>query len=102
ARRVGGEERSRSAESPGSPRTTPPPPSPPPPRLGPPRGTSFSRRKLVQPSPPSPASTRTRTSSTNFMTGAIVAQGTALPQRCSARHRRFATLPAELVPRRAG
>ena len=40
------------------------------PEQGRPRDTYFSRRKLVQPSPPSAASTRMRTSSTNFMTGA--------------------------------
>src|SRR5437016_6112080 len=45
----------------------PEPPSPPSPPLGPPRGTYFSRRKLMQPLPPSPASTRISTSSMNFI-----------------------------------
>src|SRR5690349_7840205 len=45
--------------------TSPPPPPFPP--LGPPRGTNFSRRKLTQPRPPSPAITRILTSSMNFM-----------------------------------
>ena len=35
------------------------PPLPPSPPLGPPRGTYFSRRKLMQPHPPSPAFTKT-------------------------------------------
>ncbi len=43
------------------------PPSPPSPPSGPPRGTNFSRRKLTQPSPPLPASTRISTSSTNMI-----------------------------------
>src|SRR5512144_2056694 len=43
------------------------PPFPPLPPLGPPRGTNFSRRKLTQPRPPSPAMTRILTSSMNFM-----------------------------------
>src|SRR5699024_5890892 len=43
------------------------PPSPPSPPSGPPRGTYFSRRKLRQPLPPSPASTLILASSTNFM-----------------------------------
>src|SRR5882724_8291784 len=43
------------------------PPSPPSPPSGPPRGTNFSRRKLTQPRPPEPASTRTSASSMNFM-----------------------------------
>ena len=34
------------------------PPSPPSPPFGPPRGTNFSRRKLMQPSPPPPPRTR--------------------------------------------
>src|SRR5215475_5411646 len=41
------------------------PPFPPLPPLGPPRGTNFSRRKLTQPRPPSPARTWISTSSTN-------------------------------------
>src|SRR3970040_2887911 len=42
------------------------PPSPPSPPLGPPRGTNFSRRKLTQPAPPSPALTKISISSTNI------------------------------------
>src|SRR5204862_3186771 len=42
------------------------PPRPPSPPSGPPRGTNFSRRKLMQPPPPWPASTRMSTSSTNM------------------------------------
>src|SRR5208337_3386993 len=45
-------------------RTSPPrPPSPP---EGPPRGTNFSRRKAMQPLPPSPALTRILASSMNM------------------------------------
>jgi hypothetical protein len=44
------------------------PPGPPLPPFGPPRGTYFSRRKLTQPRPPSPAKTRILVSSINFMT----------------------------------
>src|ERR1700730_9419653 len=43
------------------------PPSPPSPPSGPPRGTNFSRRKLVLPRPPLPACTLSRASSTNFI-----------------------------------
>src|SRR5262249_43641283 len=43
------------------------PPFSPLPPLGPPRGTNFSRRKLTQPRPPSPAMTRILTSSINFI-----------------------------------
>src|SRR5579863_3839243 len=42
------------------------PPSPPSPRDGPPRGTYFSRRKAMQPLPPSPAFTRIVASSINI------------------------------------
>src|SRR5664279_763722 len=41
------------------------PPWPPSPPDGPPRGTNFSRRKAMQPLPPSPAFTRIFASSTN-------------------------------------
>src|SRR5262245_60943309 len=43
------------------------PPLPPSPPAGPPRGMNFSRRNAEQPSPPSPALTDTRTSSTKCM-----------------------------------
>src|SRR5262245_46575924 len=43
------------------------PPSPPSPPEGPPFGTNFSRRNATAPLPPSPALTRTTTSSTNCM-----------------------------------
>src|SRR5580658_2454791 len=43
------------------------PPSPPSPPSGPPKGMARSRRKLTQPLPPSPASTRMLASSTNFI-----------------------------------
>src|SRR5271157_3930750 len=43
-----------------------PPPRPPSPPDGPPRGTNFSRRKAMQPLPPSPAFTRIRASSMNI------------------------------------
>src|SRR5882757_10126640 len=43
------------------------PPSPPSPPSGPPNGMARSRRKLTQPLPPSPASTRMVASSTNFI-----------------------------------
>src|SRR5262249_13372462 len=46
--------------------TRPPPPRPPSPPLGPPRGTYFSRRKLRQPLPPSPALTLIVARSTNM------------------------------------
>src|SRR5215203_3472382 len=39
------------------------PPRPPSPPSGPPRGTNFSRRKLVEPLPPCPAFTNKRASS---------------------------------------
>src|SRR6516225_3705670 len=42
------------------------PPRPPSPPEGPPRGTNFSRRKAMQPLPPSPALTRILASSTNM------------------------------------
>src|SRR6185369_6348610 len=42
------------------------PPSPPSPPLGPPRGTNFSRRKAIQPCPPSPALTVIFASSMNM------------------------------------
>src|SRR4029453_2856687 len=42
------------------------PPEPPSPPLGPPRGTNFSRRKLMAPRPPWPAATWISTSSTNM------------------------------------
>src|SRR5664280_1114528 len=42
------------------------PPCPPSPPLGPPRGTYFSRLKLTQPRPPSPAFTKMWTSSRNI------------------------------------
>src|SRR5215510_14001871 len=42
------------------------PPSPPLPPSGPPRGTNFSRRKLMQPLPPLPAAAVMSTSSTNM------------------------------------
>src|SRR5438132_4316030 len=45
------------------------PPSPPSPPSGPPRGTYFSRRKLQQPRPPSPALTYRVTRSTNIGSG---------------------------------
>src|SRR5579859_5416660 len=42
------------------------PPRPPSPPEGPPRGTNFSRRKAMQPLPPSPAFTRITASSINM------------------------------------
>src|SRR5687767_15996446 len=42
------------------------PPRPPSPPLGPPHGSYFSRRKLIQPRPPSPAVSFTVHSSTNI------------------------------------
>src|SRR5580698_8803780 len=42
------------------------PPLPPSPPEGPPRGTNFSRRKAMQPLPPSPALTRIFASSINM------------------------------------
>jgi hypothetical protein len=49
------------------------PPRPPSPPLGPPKGMNFSRRKLTQPAPPSPAATSITASSTNFMGMSMVA-----------------------------
>src|SRR5712692_6866530 len=43
------------------------PPSPPSPPSGPPRGTYFSRRKLMHPAPPSPPLTKISISSTKFI-----------------------------------
>src|SRR5574340_1399742 len=51
----------------GSTTSTTSPPSPPSPPAGPPRGMNFSRRQATAPSPPSPAFTWMRTSSTNFI-----------------------------------
>ncbi len=45
------------------------PPRPPSPPEGPPRGTNFSRRKAMQPLPPSPAFTRIFASSMNMGMG---------------------------------
>ncbi len=42
------------------------PPSPPSPPSGPPRGTNFSRRKWIEPSPPRPATTISRARSWNM------------------------------------
>src|ERR1035438_6199932 len=50
----------------GSATSTTSPPRPPSPPLGPPCGTYFSRRKAMQPLPPSPAFTRILTSSINI------------------------------------
>src|SRR3954447_5351139 len=47
-------------------RTTTSPPSPPSPPSGPPRGTYFSRRKWIEPSPPRPAITVSRARSWNI------------------------------------
>src|SRR5207237_913819 len=54
------------------------PPRPPSPPLGPPRGTNFSRRKAMQPLPPSPAFTRIRTSSMNNWKGLLRDQAVGL------------------------
>src|SRR5947209_8399275 len=54
------------------------PPRPPSPPLGPPRGTNFSRRKAMQPLPPSPAFTRIRTSSMNNWKGLLRDQAVSL------------------------
>src|SRR5882672_7857682 len=43
------------------------PPRPPSPPFGPPNGMNFSRLKLMQPAPPSPAAMSIVASSTNFM-----------------------------------
>src|SRR5215831_18819388 len=48
------------------------PPLPPSPPLGPPRGTNFSRRKAMQPWPPSPALTVILASSMNMPLEAIL------------------------------
>src|ERR1700704_5964174 len=45
------------------------PPLPPSPPSGPPRGTNFSRRKLMHPAPPLPALTEISVSSTNMRRG---------------------------------
>src|SRR5476649_436870 len=50
-----------------SPSSTTSPPRPPSPPLGPPHGSYFSRRKLMQPRPPSPAASFTVHSSTNML-----------------------------------
>src|SRR3546814_2032089 len=49
------------------------PPSPPSPPSGPPNGMYLRRRKLMQPLPPLPPSTRIMASSTNFI---VLAYGT--------------------------
>src|SRR5215469_10094061 len=52
------------------------PPWPPSPPEGPPRGTNFSRRKAMQPFPPSPAFTRIFASSMNIFISSL--QGPAI------------------------
>ena len=47
------------------------PPWPPSPPEGPPRGTNFSRRKAMQPLPPSPALMRIRASSINMQVSSV-------------------------------
>src|SRR5215469_6574493 len=59
--------KSTSVLMPGAARRNTLPPLPPSPPSGPPRGTNFSRRKLVLPRPPLPALTFSRASSTNFI-----------------------------------
>src|SRR5215204_1731140 len=57
------------------------PPAPPSPPLGPPRGTNFSRRKLMAPRPPCPAATWISTSSTNIILRATASPGTPSHRR---------------------
>src|SRR5689334_11565714 len=52
------------------------PPLPPSPPEGPPRGTNFSRRKAMQPLPPSPAFTLIFASSINMRVLYLYLQGT--------------------------
>src|SRR5580698_8203128 len=54
------------------------PPRPPSPPEGPPRGTNFSRRKAMQPLPPSPAFTRILASSMNMGKTEIRDQGSEI------------------------
>ena len=56
------------------------PPSPPSPPSGPPRGTYFSRRKWIEPSPPRPAMTVSRARSWN-MRGTVLRTATAVRRR---------------------
>jgi hypothetical protein len=55
------------------------PPLPPSPPLGPPSGMNFSRRKLMDPSPPLPAITVMSASSTSFISLAFLAAETTNP-----------------------
>src|SRR5438034_2263762 len=65
----------------GSATSTTSPPSPPSPPSGPPRGTYFSRRKWIEPSPPRPAIAVSRARSWNI-------EGTVLSTHRRARHAR--------------
>ena len=55
------------------------PPWPPSPPEGPPRGTNFSRRKAMQPLPPSPALIRIRASSINISQYSVYKGGWYVP-----------------------
>src|SRR5208282_2172752 len=57
------------------------PPLPPSPPEGPPRGTNFSRRKAIQPFPPSPAFTRIFASSINMFATLLAAKTKASSRR---------------------
>src|ERR1035441_8852412 len=59
------------------------PPRPPSPPEGPPPGTNFSRRKAMQPLPPSPAFTRIFASSTNMGKQWLVASEKAVSRQPS-------------------
>src|SRR5687768_6366105 len=66
------------------------PPRPPSPPFGPPHGSYFSRRKLMQPRPPSPAVSFTVHSSTNIRP--TMQKGRRLPRECQPQP---TTLPQE-------
>src|SRR3954470_21947039 len=66
--------------APATARTRTEPPSPPSPPSGPPLGTYFSRRKLLQPLPPSPPLTKIVTRSRNMARYALT-RTLARPQR---------------------
>src|SRR5580765_7073476 len=87
------------------------PPWPPSPPEGPPRGTNFSRRKAMQPLPPSPAFTRIFASSINIfvsrwqrtLVDLRVSGGYRfldLPRRCTkGKHCKIIQKPRSLVPK---
>src|SRR5260370_42060969 len=79
------------------------PPCPPSPPEGPPRGTYFSRRKAMQPLPPSPAFTSILASSTN--TGIKLRKSRPAAQwhhRLKAQGKKHAVRPSRTAEKKSG